>query len=249
MALIWCDAKHHPASLTLPLSAHHLHARILRQQIECSLPTQKRLWQALVRAKLVNQAQVLELARGHSARRTAARLRELAAMVRSGDPDNVEAVGAQLYWPALFGDGFQRDTEAPGLNAALNYAYAVLRAAVARALVGAGLHPALGVFHRNLYNSFALADDVMEPLRPWVDLSVARAQEEFDDLETLSPAVKRRLLDFFTGRLPFQGKMVAFTAMLPDYAAAFRQTLCRERLKFPVPGIPAGADSERCGSS
>ncbi|MFN3684622.1 MAG: type II CRISPR-associated endonuclease Cas1 [Fimbriimonadaceae bacterium] len=249
IALVWCDGRRHPASLTVPLAGHHQHAKILRMQIEASQPTRKRLWQTLVRAKLSNQATVLEQVHGRSAARAAERLRSLIPMVRSGDPDNIEGVGAQIYWPALFGESFLRDPDAPGLNAALNYAYAVLRACVARALVGAGLHPALGVFHRNLFNSFALADDGMEPLRPWVDLSVARAKEEFGELEALTPAAKRRLLGFFVGRVRYEGRSVAFTAMLPDYAAAFRQALCRERLKLPTPEIPAGADSEPCGSS
>ncbi|MCA1948770.1 MAG: type II CRISPR-associated endonuclease Cas1 [Armatimonadetes bacterium] len=249
VALVWCDGRHLPTSLTVPLAGHHQHARILRAQMEASLPTQKRLWQTLVRAKLSNQATALETVRGKQARKTVAKIRELSAMVRSGDPDNVEGVAAQLYWPAMFGEGFLRDPESPGLNAALNYAYAVLRACVARALVGAGLHPALGVFHRNLYNSFALADDVMEPLRPWVDLSVAEAEEEFESMESLTPPAKKRLLAFFVRRVRYEGRPVASPALLPDYAAAFRQALCRERLKLPVPEIPAGADSGPCGSS
>ncbi|MCX7800332.1 MAG: type II CRISPR-associated endonuclease Cas1 [Fimbriimonadales bacterium] len=249
VALVWCDAKRLPCFLALPVAAHPQHSKVLRQQIAAALPTQKRVWQSLVQAKLRNQAIVLERIGGSSRRKTASRLRELASLVRSGAPDNVEGVGAQLYWPSLFGEGFVRDTDQPGLNAALNYAYAVLRACVARAIVGAGLHPALGVFHRNQFNSFALADDAMEPLRPWVDLSVAENARLFHGEEGLSPRSKRALLSFFLRRIRYQGKMVAFTAMLPDYAAALRQVLCREKLKLPTPEIPVGEDSEPCGSS
>ena len=129
-----------------------------------SLPLRKRLWQQLVQAKIGAQAAVLRERTG-----SAAPLDAMTAKVRSGDPDNTEAQAARAYWPRLFGPEFRRDRTAEGANALLNYGYAVLRAAVARAVCGAGLHPSVGLHHHNRYDALCLASDLMEPMRPLVD--------------------------------------------------------------------------------
>lgn len=159
--------NYHPKALVFPFDAHHLHRRRLEAQINASEPLKKRLWQQIIRAKIENQSACL--------RRCAKpdpTLDVLVHRVGSGDPGNIEAQAARRYWAGLFGDGFTRDPARPGINALLNYGYAVVRAAAARALVAAGLYPALGLHHTNQANAFVLADDLMEPFRPLVDAQV-----------------------------------------------------------------------------
>ncbi len=161
-----CDERHLPRGLLLDPQSASLHGRVVRAQAVISLPARKRAWQQIIRAKITAQHETLVRLVGKS------HLGPLRDQVRSGDPDNIEARAARIYWPALFGPEFSRDTNALGANALLNYGYAVLRAAVARALASAGMHPALGLWHHNQYNAFALADDIIEPLRPLTDRAV-----------------------------------------------------------------------------
>jgi len=157
----------HPVALTLPYGAHYGAGGIIHDQIAASKPLKKRLWQQLVREKIANQATVLGW---HApAHPKGAELAVLLRQVRSGDPDNREAQAARHYWPALMGDDFRRDRDADDGNKFLNYGYTVLRAATARAVCAAGLHPALGLHHFNRLNAFSLVDDLMEPFRPLVD--------------------------------------------------------------------------------
>lgn len=172
-AVAVCDEKMMPTGLMLPLTANTLATERARSQISVSEPTRKQMWQQTVRAKIANQSAVLD----HATADSHQCMREWAAAVRSGDPDNIEARAAAYYWRNVFCgqvDGFIRDPDGEAPNALLNYGYAVLRAVMARALVGSGLIPALGIFHRNKYNAYCLADDIMEPYRPVVDLLVAR---------------------------------------------------------------------------
>ena len=158
---------HLPVGMMLPLDAHHVQTERHRAQIKVSEPTRKRVWQAIVRAKIGQQAAVLSYFNGDHAG-----LAPMALRVRSGDTENFEAQAAQRYWPRLFGKTFRRDRQASGVNALLNYGYAVIRAALARAVVAAGLIPSLGVHHRHRGNPFCLADDLLEPYRPYVDWRV-----------------------------------------------------------------------------
>jgi len=196
-----CDNRHLPSSITLPVAGHSLHAERIRQQAAASVPLRKNLWQHVVRAKIRNQAGLIRDTAAHK------RMMTLASGVRSGDPANAEAQAARVYWPALFKpvvteacQGFRRDANGDFPNSLLNYGYAILRAATARALCGAGLHPGLGIHHQNRYSGFPLADDLMEPFRPWVDQIVLDACERgvtdvtkesrADALEVLGATVK-----------------------------------------------------------
>jgi CRISPR-associated protein Cas1 len=165
--IIVTGRDHLPAGMMLPLDGHHALTERHRAQAAAGVPLKKRLWQALVTAKLRQQGRLLKALHGQDGGLSA-----LAGRVRSGDPDNFEAQGAQRYWPRLFGRDFRRDRAASDANALLNYGYAVLRAAVARALVASGLIPSLGVWHHNRANPFCLADDMLEPWRPLVDAKV-----------------------------------------------------------------------------
>lgn len=168
VVIVFCDERHLPYSALLPISdGNSLHSKILQQQISLSLPTQKRLWQQIVKCKITAQMNTLK-----RLDKPYAPLARLAGKVKAGDPENIEAQAAQVYWRLLFGKEFRRDVEQAGVNSVLNYGYAIMRAMIARAIVGSGLHPALGLHHRNQYNGLCLADDLMEPFRPWVDCTV-----------------------------------------------------------------------------
>jgi CRISPR-associated protein Cas1 len=164
IALIATDEKHTPSGVVLPFHRHFRQGEIAHRQVEMGAPLKKRLWQRIVRRKIENQAAVL----GACSREGADMLRKMAALVGSGDPDNVEARAARHYWSHLWPD-FRREDEGDRRNMLLNYGYAVARAGVARSLVAAGLLPAFGVNHASVTNAFNLADDVLEPFRPFVD--------------------------------------------------------------------------------
>ncbi len=186
--VVLCGEKHLPVGTLLPLAAHTEVVWRVQRQIEASRPRRKRLWKQIVRAKIRNQAAALPPE--HPIRQ---RLLDMAEQVRSGDPENLEAQAARWYWQA-WGEGlFRRDPEGEdAVNGMLNYGYAIVRAAVARALVSAGFNPTLGLFHRHRANAFCLADDLMEPMRPWVDSIVARLVAE--RRTELDHAAKRELL-------------------------------------------------------
>ena len=167
---------HLPAGLMLPLDAHHVQTERHRAQVAASVPVRKRIWQTIVQAKIRQQAIVLEHFTGSHGG-----LAPMARRVRSGDIDNLEAQAAQRYWPRLFGKAFRRQRGEEGVNALLNYGYAVVRAAVARSVVASGLIPSLGVHHRHRGNPFCLADDLFEPYRPYVDWRVRQLTDENAD--------------------------------------------------------------------
>lgn len=167
--------------------------------------------------------------------RAARKLESMVETVRSGDPDNREAQAAAIYFRALFGKEFVRDRHEPGLNAMLNYGYAVMRACVARALVGTGLHPALSVHHDNQYNAFGLVDDAMEPLRPLVDRHVLAALDGAPAPDALSPPVKRALLLFLEDDVEFGGKRMPLASGLGLYAASLKRVLCGTERKVAFP--------------
>ncbi len=179
----------HPLGLTLSLDGHYGQAGILQDQINLSIPRQKRLWQHIVQAKISNQKNILE--RVQADPQVITELGILLKRVRSGDPDNREAQAARHYWPALLGSSFRRERRLEDANSFLNYGYAILRAATARAVVAAGLTPALGLHHRSQVNSFALVDDLMEPFRPLVDWKVAKMHTKE---ATLTPETKQVLV-------------------------------------------------------
>ncbi len=159
IAIITCDEKAMPAAYLMPLDAHYLPRHRIELQIKASELVKKQLWQQTVKAKISNQAKVLEAVVGE-----ARQLRQMIYHVKCNDSDNKEAHAARIYWQTLMGEDFTRDRYGATPNNALNYGYAILRAATARAIVGNGLMPVLGIFHHNQHNAFCLADDLMEPI-------------------------------------------------------------------------------------
>ena len=191
VAVVLCGTNYLPTAWLWPLEGHHVQAMRMRCQLEASLPLRKRLWQRIVREKIAQQSNVLELLQLNSGS-----IKAMARRVRSGDPDNVEAQAARKYWPLLFGDDFRRDRYGGGPNPFLNYGYTVLRAAVARAVVAAGLHPSLGIHHHNRLNPMCMVDDLMEPFRPFVDYTSVRLVAE--SKKELTPESKQALAEVLT---------------------------------------------------
>lgn len=215
--VVLCAANHAPVSILLPVSGNFELAARLQSQVAASRPLAKRFWARLVREKITAQAQALRL-RGHV---DAKRLETLARSVRGGDPENIEAQAARLYWTRMLGPDFRRDREADGANAALNYGYAVLRAAMSRAVVACGLSPALGLHHRSRLNAFQLVDDLMEPFRPLVDNLVAGDRTAFDT--PLEAEAKAQLAAVSTLRLEADDGAFVTVARAMDQLCA---TLC-----------------------
>jgi CRISPR-associated protein Cas1 len=175
-AMITCDSSRMPIGLLLPLSGNTVQSERFQAQVDSSLPLRKQLWQQTVQAKITNQAYVLSTMRNQTVKNMMAWVGD----VKSGDSDNLEGRAAAYYWANMFPDfpDFRRGREGAPPNNLLNYGYAILRAVVARALVGSGLLPTLGIHHHNRYNAYCLADDIMEPYRPFVDRLVVELTDE-----------------------------------------------------------------------
>ena len=191
--VITCNERHMPYGLLLPLEGNTLQSERFKEQIEASLPLKKQLWQQTVQAKIANQRWLL-----HTKGVEIEPMRYFEGNVKSGDPDNYEGRAAAYYWKNLFEglteEAFVRGRYEEEPNNLLNYGYAILRAIVARSLVGSGLLPTLGIHHHNRYNAFCLADDTMEPYRPFVDRLVLDIMNDFDDCSVLTKEIKARLL-------------------------------------------------------
>ncbi len=187
-AVLVCARNHLPVGLMLPLAGNTLHTQRLRAQVETKKPLKKQLWRQIIKVKIANQAALLP--KNSRARK---KINALTGQVKSGDSDNREAVASRLYWRALFDDSdFRRDRYGEAPNNLLNYGYMILRATAARALCGAGLHPALGLHHSNRENPFCLADDILEPYRPFVDRRVLELHRA--NVEKLDKNAKASLL-------------------------------------------------------
>ncbi len=190
VAVLTCDSSRLPVGLMLPLCGHTLQNERFTSQIEASLPLKKQLWQQTVRQKILNQASTLYYATGERYNNMLA----WAEDVRSGDSENMEARAAAYYWKTIFKDPFfVRGREESPPNNILNYGYSILRSIVARSLVSSGLLPTLGIHHHNRYNAYCLADDIMEPYRPYVDREVVDIVSKYGKGE-LTADIKKRLL-------------------------------------------------------
>lgn len=222
-AVITCDSRQLPVGLLLPLAGNSIQNERFRNQLDASLPLKKQLWQQTIEAKIRNQEAMLEYTTGEVHKN----MLKWSDSVRSGDTENVEARAAVYYWKTLFPDNpfFVRDHEGGGANALLNYGYAILRAIVARALVGSGLLPTLGIHHHNRYNAYCLADDIMEPYRPYVDKVVVDILNDDPDAE-ITVATKIQLLNIPVTEVLIGGKrsplMVAVSHTTSSLVKCFR---------------------------
>lgn len=230
---VLCAANHNAVGMVWPIEGNFQQAKRFDAQIAAKQPLIKRLWAEIVKSKLQQQAAALEA--------TGAPFVPLSALVRkvrSGDPDNFEAQGARRYWGLLLGDDFRRDQQAGGLNAMLNYGYTVLRAATARAVVAAGLHPTLGLHHSNAGNAMRLVDDLMEPFRPIVDLKVwqLHRQGESEVTPESKRALVRTLYDDMQTSAGATPVMVCAQKLATSLAQVFMGE--KDKLDLPLPGLP-----------
>lgn len=231
-AIVSCDSKHLPYGLMLPMSQHHAFTEKMYAQMESSEPLRKNLWQQTVVAKITNQAALLK-----SLGIDTANMDYWASQVKSGDPDNYEARAAAYYWDNLFEqyDHFRRNRYGDTPNNLLNYGYAILRAIVARALVGSGLFTALGIHHKNKYNPYCLADDIMEPYRPYTDALVLAIIKENPELEELTTSIKARLLGIATVDISIDKQTSPLMVGVQRTTASLRKCFEGENRKIVYP--------------
>ena len=233
-AVITCDSNHMPVGLMLPLVGNTTQNERFRDQLDASLPLRKQLWQQTIQYKIRNQAAILAQCSDAETRC----MQVWANDVRSGDPDNLEARAAVYYWKNLFvhTPEFVREREGDAPNNLLNYGYAVLRAVVARSLVASGLLPTLGIHHHNRYNAYCLADDIMEPYRPYVDRLVYDMTEQYGVDVELSKDIKAELLSIPTLDVVIAGKrsplMIAASQTTASLYKCFRGEL--RKIVYPV---------------
>lgn len=234
-AVITCDSKSMPTGLMLPLIGNTLQNERFRAQLDASVPLCKQLWQQTVKQKIANQEHVLRL---YTSCQSGC-MRKWVSDVRSGDPDNVEAKAAAYYWKNIFEDypNFVRSREGEPPNNLLNYGYAILRAVIARALVGSGLLPTLGIHHHNRYNAYCLADDIMEPYRPFVDELVLDILKTEDDISELTLDIKARLLNIPVINVTIDGKRSPLMIAAGQTTASLYKCFSGELHQIAYPSI------------
>lgn len=240
-AVIICGKNHLPNGMMMNLNSHHIQQEIFKNQINATTPLKKNLWQQTIKQKILNQGILLQ------------RLTQkenhfdfLANKVASGDTSNMEGVAAQQYWkhfPVIEDTGLKRERYGNYPNNFLNYGYAILRAAVARALMGSGLLCTMGIHHRNKYNSFALADDIMEPFRPLIDEKVHEITQKYPETE-LNSTIKSELLQLLTRTVYFKNEKSPLMIALQKTASSLQQCFMGERKKIKYPQLWNSMDIE-----
>jgi CRISP-associated protein Cas1 len=230
---VLCAANHNAVGMLLPIEGNFEQAKRIEMQIAASQPTHKRLWAGVVRSKLEQQGAALAATGAPSAPLTA-----LAAKVKSGDPENLEAQGARRYWALLFGGDFRRDQNESGLNGLLNYGYTVLRAATARAVIAAGLHPSIGLHHSNDSNAMRLVDDLIEPFRPLIDLKVWQLQR--NGVVEVTAETKRALVHTLYDDMQTEAGATPVMVCVQKLCTSLAQVYLgeRDKLDLPLPGLP-----------
>ena len=230
-AVIICNTNHLPNGMFLNLNSHHIQQEIFKNQINASAPLKKQLWQQTITEKITNQGILLQKITLKNNN-----FEFLASKVLSGDSSNMEGVAANFYWKSFFEHNFKRERFGDYPNNFLNYGYAILRAATARALSGSGLLNTLGIHHKSKYNAFALADDIMEPFRPIVDEKVAEIMQNYSEQE-LNTAIKAELLQILTRTVYFKEEKSPLMVALQKTASSLQQCYTGERKKIKYPKL------------
>ncbi|MCO6162551.1 type II CRISPR-associated endonuclease Cas1 [Flavobacterium sp. NRK F7] len=240
-AVIFCNTNNHlPNGMLLNLNSHHIQQEIFKNQINASVPLKKQLWQQTIIEKIINQGILLEKVSGKKNN-----FEFLASKVLSGDTSNMEGVAANFYWKTFFDfnndqsvgeNDFRRERFGKYPNNFLNYGYAILRAATARALSGSGLLNTLGIHHKSKYNAFALADDIMEPFRPLVDEKVSEIIKQYKEQE-LNTQIKAELLQLLTRTVYFKDEKSPLMVALQKTASSLQQCFTGERKKIKYPKL------------
>lgn len=230
-AVIICNINHLPNGMFLNLNNHHIQQELFKNQINASAPLKKQLWQQTIVEKITNQGLLLQriTSKGNN-------FDFLASKVLSGDTSNMEGVAANFYWKTFFEFSFKRERFGDYPNNFLNYGYAILRAATARALSGSGLLNTLGIHHKSKYNAFALADDIMEPFRPIVDEKVAEIMQNYSEQE-LNTQIKAELLQILTRTVYFKDEKSPLMVALQKTASSLQQCYTGERKKIKYPKL------------
>jgi len=235
VAMVTCNEKHLPQGLMLNLEGNHIQTERFTAQINASVPLKKNLWQQTIKAKIINQAYLLKQ-QGVKVEN----MKYWAGKVGSGDPENYEARAAAYYWENLFKteiDDFTRGRFDPEPNNLLNYGYAILRAVIARNLVGSGMLPTLGIHHRNKYNAYCLADDIMEPYRPFVDQLVLNLLQQQTDIYELSTEIKQALLQIPVVDVVVNEKRSPLMVASQQTTASLYQCFAGTTRKIKYPGF------------
>lgn len=230
-SVIVCNKSHLPNGMFLNLNSHHIQQEVFKNQIEASIPLKKQLWQQTIIEKITNQGLLLQRITNKKNS-----FEFLAGKVLSGDTTNMEGVAAQQYWKLFFETDFKRERFGDYPNNFLNYGYAILRAATARALSGSGLLNTLGIHHKSKYNAFALADDIMEPFRPLVDEKVFEIMQTYDEQE-LNTKIKAELLQVLTRTVYFKDEKSPLMVALQKTASSLQQCFTGKRKKIKYPKL------------
>lgn len=230
-SVIFCNANHLPNGMLLNLNSHHIQQEIFKNQINASTPLKKQLWQQTIMEKITNQGILLE-----KLTKQKNNFVFLASKVLSGDTSNMEGVAANFYWKSFFEHNFKRERFGDYPNNFLNYGYAILRAATARALSGSGLLNTLGIHHKSKYNAFALADDIMEPFRPIVDEKIAEIMQNYSEQE-LNTQIKAELLQILTRTVYFKEEKSPLMVALQKTASSLQQCYSGDRKKIKYPKL------------
>jgi CRISPR-associated protein Cas1 len=243
--VIYCDEFHMPSGMLMPFSGHHLHQGRLRLQLQASQPLKNRIWQTVIQAKITNQAKVLAACKARHID-----LERLVDRVSSGDKNNIEAQASRLYWSTLFTiyvQNFTRNRDGIPPNNLLNYGYAILRSAVARAVAGAGLLPVLGIHHDNQYNAFCLVDDLMEPYRPFVDILVIEYHEMTGEIpDILSKEQKVHLLALMEMDVKFSDNRSPMQTAIERSVHSFVKSLESRKCCIEYGQLPAYTEQAQC---
>jgi CRISPR-associated protein Cas1 len=230
-AVIICNKNHLPNGLFMNLNSHHIQQEIFKNQINASVPLKKQLWQQTIIEKITNQGLLLE-----TITKKKNNFNFLASKVVSGDTSNMEGVAANFYWKTFFEHDFKRERFGDYPNNFLNYGYALLRAATARALSGSGLLNTLGIHHKSKYNAFALADDIMEPFRPIVDEKVFEIMHQYEEQE-LNTKIKAELLQILTRTVYFKEEKSPLMVGLQKTASSLQQCYSGDKKKIKYPKL------------
>lgn len=235
-ALIVCDDKHMPAGLMLNMEGSTMQSERFRIHLSASQPLKKQLWQQTVVAKIKNQAAAIAIITHENP----IALIRMSSKVKSGDSDNVEAQAASYYWKTLFErfGGIRRARDGEDPNTMLNYGYAIVRAMMARSLVAAGMHPSLGIFHRNKYNAYCLADDIMEPYRPYVDILVMEICERYGVQGIDNREIKAAILEIASRETLINGLRYPLMTAVSETAISLFKCFNGETRKIKYPEIP-----------
>jgi CRISPR-associated protein Cas1 len=233
--VVICGSNQAPASVIWPINGHYAQGLHMQAQASANAPLLKRLWAQVIKAKVLTQAHALEF-QG----RNSADLRSMIPRIKTGDKENIEAQAARRYWPRLMGDDFKRDRAADGINAALNYGYTILRSASARSILAAGLHPSLSIQHQSRGDALRLADDLMEPFRPWVDLYVCRLIRDLETDKELDLTSENKALLASVLSLDLQGPQgnSPLQTCIDRLAQSLVQIFMGECKKLELPGPP-----------